>query len=119
TVVEEVNRLPPAALEEAEPVNFGWSALEGSRRLPGRDLDPRGRLVWPVASYGRDSGCLDIGGTVPRRTRLADLDGRYVFGDGCSGRVWSVPTRGRIGELRREPVVIPELSAWLHDRDGR
>ncbi|MGE4428342.1 MAG: sorbosone dehydrogenase family protein [Solirubrobacteraceae bacterium] len=119
TVVEEIDRVAARELDEPEPLNFGWSALEGTRRLQGRDLNPKGRLVWPVASYGRHSGCLVIGGTVPRRSRLADLAGRYVFGDACTGRVWSVPAAGRIGSLRREPVIVPEQSGWLHDRSGR
>ncbi len=97
------------------PVNFGWDRFEGSRRHEDTPLGP-GRLVGPIATYGRDRGCSVTGGVVYRGTRLPALRGRYVFGDYCSGRVWSIPARG--GSMRREPFTLPGLVAFAEQPSG-
>jgi glucose/arabinose dehydrogenase len=81
------------ALEEIDRVrlggNYGWRCFEGSRatRLAcGSEAD----LQPPVAEYGRGEGSSVTGGYVYRGTRIAGLQGRYVFGDFVSGRLWHI-----------------------------
>jgi glucose/arabinose dehydrogenase len=117
--IEEVNRVP---LEPDEPPkNLGWSAFEGSRRLPGEHrLDRTGQLVWPVAAYTHRDGCSITGGLVYRGTALPDLAGRYVYGDFCSGTLWSLaptPDRGAT-DVRRERAKVPQLTHIGADADG-
>lgn len=124
--IEEIDRLSYRRTQDvAPPVNFGWSAFEGTRRQPGKDLDESGPLAWPIASYTHANGCSVTGGVVVRRPRgggsaapRALLD-RYVFGDYCSGRTWSVPADGRRHPMRREPARVPHQSAYLQDASGR
>jgi glucose/arabinose dehydrogenase len=108
--IEEVHRVP---LEPDEPPkNLGWAAYDGVRPLEGGDLDRSGELVFPVAIYTHDDGCSVIGGLIYRGTDLPELSGRYVYGDFCSGIVWTLRPRpdGRAEDVRRERVRVPQLS---------
>jgi glucose/arabinose dehydrogenase len=117
--VEEVNRV---LLEPDEPPkNLGWSAFEGHRRTEGdHDLDTTGELVWPVAAYTHDDGCSVTGGYVYQGTRLARLQGRYLYGDFCSGALWSLKgmPKGLAGDVRRERAKVPQLTHIGPDADG-
>jgi glucose/arabinose dehydrogenase len=108
--VEEVNRV---LLEPDEPPkNLGWSAYEGTRRQPDRDLDGDGELIWPVATYNHSSGCSITGGLVYGGVRIPELSRRYVYGDFCSGILWSLrgTPGGRAGDVRRERARVPSLT---------
>ena len=35
-------------------------------------------------------GCSITGGYVYRGNELVDMDGRYIFGDYCTGKIWSI-----------------------------
>ena len=80
----------------AEPVNLGWDAYEGFEAVvwdDGGHNEPRGdgELVWPVATFGRTGGCAAvIGGYVYRGAEIPALRGRYVYGDFCTGTIWSL-----------------------------
>ena len=103
--VEELDVLPAG---ETGLVNFGWSVYEGRATRPNAGpLNPAGRLVGPTLTYrnGRQSNCSITGGYV-YRGRVARLRNRYVFGDYCTGRIWSVRIAdGRASGLRLEPVI--------------
>jgi len=108
--VEEVNRV---ALEADEPPkNLGWPAYEGSRRLKGKSLDASGELVFPAAVYTHKEGCSITGGVVYRGTEIPELAGRYVYGDFCTGALWSLrPKPGRgADDVRRERARQPQLT---------
>ena len=46
-----------------------------------------------------------------RGNAVPALRGRYVFGDYCSGTIWSLPATG--GALRVEPVKVPQLTSFI------
>jgi glucose/arabinose dehydrogenase len=82
--VEEINVLPVGS---TGGTNFGWSFFEGN--TPFKATDKTG-LTFPVVTYAHDSGnCSITGGYVYRGTALPALVGRYIFGDYCSGWLWS------------------------------
>jgi glucose/arabinose dehydrogenase len=116
---EEVNYLPAAS---SGLVNFGWSVYEGRRRRSTTlELDPAGRLVFPVHTYPTNlrGNCTVIGGFVYRGRAVPRLRGRYVFGDYCSGRIWSLVVRGgRASRPRLEPVRAPLLTSFAEDAAG-
>ncbi|MGH2950343.1 MAG: PQQ-dependent sugar dehydrogenase, partial [Solirubrobacteraceae bacterium] len=117
--VEEVNRV---LLEPDEPPkNLGWSAFEGDRPTEGEHaLDTTGELIWPVASYTHDDGCSVTGGYLYRGTAIPRLQGRYLYGDFCSGALWTLkPTPGgRAAGVRRERATVPQLTHIGPDADG-
>jgi len=109
--VEEIDRV---LLEPDEPPkNLGWSAFEGDRRVEeGDDSLGKGELVWPVAQYTHEHGCSVTGGYVYQGTALPRLAGRYLYGDFCSGVLWSLrgAPEGRAADVRRERASVPQLS---------
>jgi glucose/arabinose dehydrogenase len=94
----------------AKGLDYGWNIMEGFHCFdPPEGCDQTG-LMLPVAEYGHDLGCAVIGGVVVRDVRQGGLDGRYLFGDACSDRLWQVdPT----GNGRREPVVVARIGRTL------
>jgi glucose/arabinose dehydrogenase len=77
--------------------NFGWSHFEGTHLFDAsHPLTPGGHLVSPVARYPHSLGCSITGGYVYRGPAIPGLDGRYVYADYCSSRMWTLtagPTR--------------------------
>ncbi len=95
-------------------LNFGWDVYEGGERVEEHEPGP-GRLVSPVAVYGHDLGCSVTGGHVLDEGPLA---GRYVYGDFCSGRIFSLRARDA-GDARMERIRVPQLTSFGLDSDGR
>ncbi|MDQ3670639.1 MAG: PQQ-dependent sugar dehydrogenase [Actinomycetota bacterium] len=113
---EEINYLPSSA---TGLVNFGWDVFEGRLRHEEKEPNPAGRLVRPVAVYGRDGGCSVTGGFVYRGEAIPAVQGRYFYGDYCSGIVWSFRIEGeKARELRREPFTVEGLSSFGEDANG-
>jgi glucose/arabinose dehydrogenase len=119
--VEEIDR---AQLEFDEPPkNFGWSGFEGSRRTERkRSIEGPGELVWPVAAYEHDDGahCSVTGGLVYRGDDAPALSGRYVYGDFCSGAMWSLEPNpdGSVTDVRRERAKVPQITHIGADAQG-
>lgn len=68
--------------------DFGWSAYEANDRFNTDQSSPS--HIGPVVAYQHgDDGCSVSGGAIGVS---GALQGRYVFADYCSGRVWSIPT---------------------------
>ena len=109
--VEEVSVTPRAELGRLQ--NYGWNLYEGSRRFSSGEPGP-GQLVLPVHEYGREQGnCSVTGGFVYRGSARAAERGRYVFGDYCSGIVWSFRVvSGEARGLRTEPFRVPLLTSF-------
>jgi glucose/arabinose dehydrogenase len=113
--IEEVNFTPRSSpgLE-----NYGWDLYEGSRRF--EDGNPStGKLVFPVAEYGHDRGCSVTGGFVYRGAARRSERGRYVYGDYCSGIVWSFRIAGgEARSLRVEPFRVESLTSFGENAAG-
>jgi glucose/arabinose dehydrogenase len=112
--LEEINWTPKSSpgLE-----NYGWDVYEGRSKYEDKALGP-GKLVQPVAQYSHDEGCSITGGYVYRGSRAA-LKGRYIYGDYCSGTVWSFKLAGgRATALRREPFQVANLTSFGEDVAG-
>jgi glucose/arabinose dehydrogenase len=70
--------------------NFGWDRLEGRHLYPSGALCTTNCRTLPVVEYKHKNGnCSIVGGYVSRRAG-APLEGRYLFGDTCSGRIWDI-----------------------------
>jgi len=73
--------------------NYGWSLMEGTacRQEPGCDV---AGLILPLVEYNHRASdstrnCVVVGGYVYRGSRYPMLQGSYLFGDYCSGRIWA------------------------------
>jgi glucose/arabinose dehydrogenase len=114
---EEVDYLPGSAVGEL--VNLGWDVWEGNEIKEDKPRNPQGRLVFPVYAYDHDGKCSITGGFVYRGSKLPQLEGRYFFGDYCSGEIWSLRmSGGQATDVRREPLRVNALSSFGEDARG-
>jgi Glucose / Sorbosone dehydrogenase len=113
---EEVNVVPP---HPPAPVNFGWPAYEGLQLGSGQTAFPQQPPAL-VYRHGK-RWCSVVGGYVGHGHAPRALRGRYLYGDVCTGRLWSARRRGSAlvhdGRLRAPPV--PYLVSFGQDARGR
>lgn len=108
---EEVNRESNASTGGR---NFGWDIMEGKHcRVSG--CTPPANDVLPVAEYTHSLGCSITGGYVYRGSHR-DLQGQYVFGDFCSGRIWTMPNAGSAITIRRDTGLM--ISSFGESQSG-
>ena len=91
---EEVNVVPAGT---APGLNFGWPRMEATQCYPSGSACDRQGLTLPATEYGRGGNCSVTGGAVYRGTAQPLLRGAYLFGDYCSGRIWSLHRDGSGG----------------------
>lgn len=90
---EELNYQPAS---DPGGQNYGWNRMEGRQCYPqNRACSTDGtRLPVLVYSHQATGGCSITGGYVYRGTDIPWLYGKYVFGDYCSGEIWSAEPGG-------------------------
>ena len=114
---EEVNRSLRSA-GGGRGANYGWDQYEALSCFEG-PCTSAGK-VFPLTSYAHGAnGCSVTGGYVYRGSRSPVLVGRYLFGDFCSGRIWTVAAGGA---ARQDPVLLGDagfqISAFGQDEAG-
>jgi glucose/arabinose dehydrogenase len=106
---EEVNFI---AASSAGGQNFGWRVREGDIATPGVGGPLQAGMVEPVLVYPRSFGASITGGVVVRDP-LSELDGRYLFGDFISGRIWYVAATGAPTSMASAVEVTAALDIGL------
>jgi hypothetical protein len=116
--MEEVDALRLPEDQEDRIPNLGWAAYEAHLPLGRKRLEPGTNLIWPVAGYphSRDR-CSVTGGAVYRGQRIKPLRGRYLFGDFCTGELFSMAATGP-PRVRLERARIPGIAAFATDGEG-
>ncbi|HEV8361392.1 MAG TPA: PQQ-dependent sugar dehydrogenase [Candidatus Thermoplasmatota archaeon] len=106
---EEVNVQPP----QLPAVNYGWRLWEGNHVYNGGG----GNLIqFPVAEYDHGLGCSVTGGYVVRGAPEAPLlQGQYIYGDFCSGRIWALAVPYRPPQPGIAPLTVWGLPRQLLD----
>jgi len=102
-------------------LNYGWSITEGFGCFAAESCDTSD-LTPPLTVYGgrslKTGNCAIIGGTVYRGDTLPMLDGRLLYGDFCSGRIWTLLV-GAAGTLPEEQLDTDlTISSFGLDADG-
>jgi hypothetical protein len=113
---EEVDFIPPGAPPGR---NFGWPAYEGLLRTGAPDVPG---AVPPALTYTHAGGrCAITGGYVIRDRLLRRLAGRYLFGDLCTGHVFTatVGPGGALGPRRSLGLPMSYLVSFGQDAPGR
>lgn len=83
--LEEVNMQPA---NQGGGANYGWDILEGTEQYSDGSVDGAIAPIWEY-QHGGD-GCSVTGGYVYRGAAVGALTGAYVYGDYCSGKIWSL-----------------------------
>ncbi|WP_437805525.1 PQQ-dependent sugar dehydrogenase [Sorangium sp. So ce1078] len=81
--------------------NYGWRLMEAAHCFqPVENCDPSGITTPPAAEYAHAGrvveDCSVTGGYVYRGSRIPWLRGSYLFGDYCSGRIWTLTYEGGV-----------------------
>lgn len=114
-LIEEVNFQPAASLGGA---NYGWNIMEGSSCFNSLNCNQAG-LTLPVAEYSHTEGnCSVTGGFVYRGAQYPALQGDYLYGDFCSGRIWGLRRVGAAWENRLLLDSTLSLSSFGEDEAG-
>ena len=97
--------------------NFGWSHFEGFRRFKSGSTPT---YAPPVLVRSHAAGfCAIVGGYVVR-DGSSSLNGRYVYGDLCNSRLYSVRLHsGGASGNRALPVRVGNLVSFGEDARGR
>ena len=73
-------------------LNYGWNTMEGNHCYPaGTSCNSEG-FEPPVFEYALyvDGVCSVTGGYVYRGTETPSLNGKYIYGDWCTGDIWAL-----------------------------
>lgn len=109
---EEINRLP---LAEAAGANFGWYLYEGRQCFERESCDPAG-VTFPVVVYAHDGvSCAVVGGPVYRGP-VGRLNGQYLAGDYCSGKIWTVGPGRPVLRLQVDTALL--ITSFGEAADG-
>jgi glucose/arabinose dehydrogenase len=92
--------------------NYGWNFREG--KFPFRRGAPAAaKFTEPVWDYGRAEGGCVTGGIVSHGRRYPELEGKYLFADYLTSRVWALDPDGdkavapdRVRQIASAPGVV-------------
>ena len=119
---EEVNKVVSGG-------NYGWDVMEGAGCRSSGCTPPAGHIpprvsychqqwVSTCPGYPVAEDCAIIGGFVYRGSTMPDLNGWYVYGDFCSGKIWAVDAASASGA----PVLLIDspysISSFAQLPDG-
>jgi putative heme-binding domain-containing protein len=91
--------------------NYGWSVMEGPQ--PVRvDLSPGPHPITPpVLALPHTAAASITGGFIYRGKKFPELQGKYVFGDWETHRLWSLVPPGRGDAAEARPLELTDLTA--------
>ncbi|HUL44840.1 MAG TPA: PQQ-dependent sugar dehydrogenase [Bacteroidota bacterium] len=71
--------------------NYGWNLMEATHCYnPPSGCNETG-LTLPIWEYHHDAGrCAIMGGFVYRGSAIPSLVGKYIYGDYCTGEIWTL-----------------------------
>jgi glucose/arabinose dehydrogenase len=113
---EEVDFQPTGS---AGGENYGWRLMEGNSCFNPSTNCNNGTLTLPILVYDHNVGCSITGGYRYRGSNNPDLDGFYVYGDYCTGRIWGAKEDGMGGWTATELIDTNFLiSTFGEDESG-
>ena len=107
------------AAGSAGGANYGWRVMEGRNCYnPSSGCNQSGKIL-PVAEYSHALGCSITGGYVYRGLAFPSLQGYYLYGDFCSGRLFSLYNDASLGWTSAQLLDTPySISTFGEDEHG-
>ncbi len=112
--VEEINF---QAAGSGAGANYGWNIMEGDRCFRESKCKKSG-LTMPVAVYRHGKGDCSVTGGYVYRGRIKELQGIYLYGDFCSGRIWGLRRIGTKWETKLLADTPYAISTFGEDEEG-
>ena len=106
--------------------NYGWRRREGSYpfgNIPADLATPTDlATIDPLWEYDHQVGKSITGGLVVRGSTIPELEGRYLYGDFVSGRLWALGVQDSYDPSTISNQLIPwnglPIFGFGHDQDG-
>ena len=129
-------------------LNYGWRIMEANHCYDPKENCPTKGLIKPILEYPNDAnhpafafriieelsfsetdveGCSVTGGYVYRGQKIKGMKGQYIFGDYCSGNIWTLKVvngkainfRNRTDEINiGNGEFTTYISSFGQDSDG-
>ena len=100
--------------------NYGWRRREGS--YPFGNIQADLATIDPLWEYDHQVGKSITGGLVVRGSTIPELEGRYLYGDFVSGRLWALGVQDSYDPSTISNQLIPwnglPIFGFGHDQDG-
>ena len=100
--------------------NYGWRRREGS--YPFGNIPADLATIDPLWEYDHQVGKSITGGLVVRGSTIPELEGRYLYGDFVSGRLWALGVQDSYDPSTISNQLIPwnglPIFGFGHDQDG-
>jgi glucose/arabinose dehydrogenase len=73
--------------------NYGWRCYEGNHSYNTTGCNYP-EYIYPIWEYGHSPECSITGGYVYRGPNVPELQGKYIYGDYCSRKIWALTYDG-------------------------
>src|SRR5438105_214924 len=114
---EEIDRAGPGIGGQ----NYGWNVMEGFSCYNAATCSTAGKTL-PIAAYGHGSGgsigCAVTGGYIYRGTLQPALQGQYILGDYCTGRIWTMYQDENVADLVLQGQFAVNISSFGEGENG-
>ncbi len=101
--------------------NYGWRCYEGNAEFNLSGCNDQMSYTFPIYDYTHPgNGCSVTGGYVYRGEEYPVMDGAYIYGDFCSGTIWSLAQDDTERYVNRRIAQFAggEISAFGEDLSG-
>ncbi len=98
--------------------NYGWNVMEGFSCFPQGSNCSSAGLTLPVFDYTHTDGCSVTGGFVYRGGSFLTMQGIYIFGDYCSGKIWGLQPDGQNWAAQILKDTSYSISSFGEDEAG-
>jgi glucose/arabinose dehydrogenase len=87
--------------------NYGWRCYEGTHTYNTSGCNYP-EYINPIWEYAHGAECSITGGYVYRGPSVPELEGKYIYGDYCSSKIWSLEYDG----------ITPTVNQYLLNATG-
>jgi glucose/arabinose dehydrogenase len=98
--------------------NYGWNLREAYHPFGRKGVHVRNDLIEPIWEYHHDIGRSITGGTVYRGRQIPELQGKYVYADYVSTKMWALnfdSDKGRV--IANHPISPANLAVLSFGED--
>jgi glucose/arabinose dehydrogenase len=116
---EQWEEVDVARLDSGGGMNFGWLRMEGTHCFQSGCDPVAENLTLPVYEYSHSEGCAITGGYVYRGSLIPELNGKYLFGDWCSGWIRALAYDGTTASNPEEILTgAGQIDGFGKDSNG-
>jgi glucose/arabinose dehydrogenase len=114
---EEIDRAAPGVGGQ----NYGWNVMEGFSCYNATSCATSGKTL-PIGAYAHGSGgsigCAVTGGYMYRGAAQPALQGQYILGDYCTGRIWTLYQDENVANLVAQGQFAVNISSFGEGENG-